>query len=234
MDREFKTTFIPKKKLTENREKEGVTRTKSSGLLSLLAGLLFITALVSVAGVYLYKMNKISEYESNMKSIKSAEKSFEPGLILSLKKLDIRLNAATELLSKHIALSDFFQSLGETTLPSIAFNDFSFSYDGLENEVKISGESKGYLPIAQQSDLFESNKYIKNHIFSDFSLTDTGNVAFTLSFTLDPELILYGWKIKNIQVDTDIKDGVVIHNEDNTLPGGENVNFNNNNIILNQ
>ena len=89
-----------------------------------------------------------------------------------LKKLDIILRAATELLDKHVAISDFFDSLGETTLPDVAFNDFNFSFNEEDSEVSMIGEARGFLPIAQQSDLFEKNQYIKNHNFSDFQLTE--------------------------------------------------------------
>lgn len=229
MDKEFKTTFIPKKRLTKDRSGSPVKSQKKSGLVSLAAGLLFVTALVSTAGVYLYKMSVSANIKSQIDSINLAEKAFEPTVILSLKKLDIRLNAATELLDKHIALSDFFDSLGEATLPGVSFSDFEFTFDEEASEVSMSGEARSYLSIAQQSDLFEKNKYINNHIFSDFQLTEIDSVTFSLSFTLNPELLSYGRKIKNIQVETGIDDGVVIHDQNRDISsGGENVNFNNN------
>ncbi len=230
MDKEFKTTFIPKKRLTTDRSKSLVKTKKKSGLLSLVAGLLFITSLVSVIGVYLYKISLDANIKSRVNSINLAEKAFEPTVILSLKKLDIRLNAATELLNKHIALSDFLNSLGEATLPGISFNDFEFTFNENASEVSVNGEARSYLAIAQQSDLFEKNKYIKNPIFSDFQLTDIDTVTFSLTFTLDPDLLLYGRKIKNTKLDTKIDDGVVIQNQDHLLPEGENINFNKANL----
>ena len=227
MDKEFKTTFIPKKKLSTEKEKV-VQTSKSNSIISLLAGLLFVTAIVSVIGVYLYKLNIARIVKSYNDSINLAEKAFEPAAILELKKLDIRLRAATELLDKHVAISDFFDSLGETTLPDVAFNDFNFTFNEDNSEVSMVGEARGFLPIAQQSDLFEKNQYIQNHIFSDFQLTETGIVSFNLSFTLNKDLLLYGRVIRNSQTDTDIDGGVVIpHQENSLLPKGENVDFTN-------
>ncbi len=231
MDKEFKTTFIPKKRLATDRSSNIKNTKKKSSLLSFVAGLLLVTALISAIGVYLYKVSLDASIKSKVESINLAEKAFEPTVILSLKKLDIRLNAATELLNKHIALSDFFDSLGEATLPGVSFNDFEFTFNESNSNVSMNGEARSYLAIAQQSDLFEKNKYIKNPIFSDFQLTDIGTVTFSLTFTLDPELLLYGRKIKNTKIDTKIDNGVVIQNqENNVFPKGEDINFNKTNI----
>ncbi|MGB0925218.1 MAG: hypothetical protein ACPGTS_00745, partial [Minisyncoccia bacterium] len=95
-------------------------------------------------------------------------------------------------------------------------------------EVSMSGEARGFTQIAQQSDWFEQNRYIKNHIFSDFAITETDNVSFGLVFTLDPELLTYGQTLANTQVDGAVPDGVIIENQNNgLLPSGENINFNN-------
>lgn len=228
MDKEFKTTFIPKKNLSSARtDVKSIAPSRKTGLIGALAGLLFITAIVSVIAVYFYKMQIVAAVNKKIDSINLAEKAFEPAVILKLKKLDIRLRAATELLDKHIALADFFESLGETTLPSISFSDFSFAFNEEGSEVSMSGEARGFTPIAQQSDQFEDNRYIRNHIFSDFAITETGNVSFSLVFTLDPDLLTYGRSLANTQVDTVIEDGLIIENQPGSLlPAGENINFN--------
>lgn len=226
MDKEFKTTFIPKKQLSKVRN-TNIRSKKKNSLLALLAWLLFITALISIAAVYIYKINISSGMNKKIDSINTAEKAFEPTVILELKKLDIRLRAATDLLDKHIALSDFLSSFGESTLPNLSFSDFSFTYNDVASEISMSGQSRGYLPIAQQSDIFEKNQYIQNPVFSDFALDDTGMVTFSLNFTLNPELITYGRKIKNNQTDVSIADGVIIDNHTDTLPAGQNVDYNN-------
>jgi len=228
MDKEFKTTFIPKNNLSTAREKEIIPQ-KANSLIVLLAGLLFVTAIVSVIGVYLYKLNVTRVVRSQTESINRAEKAFEPAVILELKKLDIRLRAATELLDNHIALSDFFASLGESTLPEVSFNDFSFAYNAEAPEISMVGEAKGFIPIAQQSDLFEKNQYIQNPIFSDFQLADSNIVSFNLTFTLNSELLYYGRTIKNNQNNSFVEDNeVVIQNQDeDTLPAGKSVEFGN-------
>lgn len=229
MDKEFKTTFIPKKNLSKARtDGKSITRSKKTALIPFFAGILFLVAIISVAGVYIYKTSISAIVNSRIESINRAEKAFEPAVIVELKKLDIRLRAATELLDKHIALADFFESLGETTLPSLSFSEFSFEFREDGSEVTMSGEARSFTSIAQQSDLFEKNRYIRNHIFSDFTVTESGNVSFTLVFTLDPNLLTYRSSLENTQVNTKVKDGIIIEDKQtDLLPAGTNINFTN-------
>jgi hypothetical protein len=226
MDKEFKTTFIPKKNLVNVKKVESKSARSRRSLLGILALLLFITALVSTAGVFLYKIQLAAVVNSRIDSINRAEKAFEPSTILDLKKLDIRLRAGTDLLDQHVAISDFLISLGESTLPEIAFTDLNFQYGEDSSEVTMGGEAQGYLQIAQQSDIFEDNNYIQNPIFSDFTKTDTGRVTFSLQYTLNPELISFGRTIINNQLDSSlIPEGAIIENSTGNQPAGLDINF---------
>lgn len=225
MDKEFKTTFIPKKNLANVKKVESKAAKSRRSLLGILALLLFITAVISTVGVFIYKIQLAAVVNSRIDSINRAEKAFEPAVILDLKKLDIRLRAGTELLDNHVAISDFLVSLGESTLPEVAFTDFSFTYGEESSSVSMGGEAQGYLQIAQQSDIFEDNDYIQNPIFSNFTLTDTGRVTFGLEYTLNPELILFGRTIINNQLETTIPEGAIIESSTGSLPSGIDVNF---------
>lgn len=224
MDKEFKTTFIPKKNLANVKKTESKSKKTTRSLLGILALLLFITAVVSTAGVFLYKIQIAAVVNSRIDSINRAEKAFEPAAIIELNKLDTRLRAGTELLAQHVAISDFLISLGESTLPEISFSDLSFNYSPEGSDILMNGEAQGYLQIAQQSDIFVDNNYIQNAIFSDFSITDTGRVTFSLQFTLNPELIAFGRTVQNDQLSTEINEGIIIE-DTNTLPSGIDVNF---------
>lgn len=229
MDKEFKTTFIPKKNLAKvNKAPESKQARARRSLIGMIALLLFVTALVSTVGVYLYKIRLAATLNTRIDSINRAEKAFEPSVILDLKKLDIRLRAGTELLSNHVAISDFLESLAESTLPDVSFSGLTFEFSPEGSNITMNGEARGYLQIAQQSDIFESNQYIQNHIFSDFALTDTGRITFSLNFTINPDLMVFGRNIKNNEVDTTIPEGVIIENQNTTqIPQGVDVNFDN-------
>lgn len=228
MDKEFKTTFIPKKNLTQAREVGGSKMsTKTQSIIGITALIVFITTVVLTIGVFVYKKRVEVVINSRIDSINLAEKAFEPSVILELRKLDIRLRAASELLEKHTALSDFFVSFGESTLPEVSFNNFTMDYEAGVHTVNLTGEARGYLPIAQQSQLFEENRYIENPIFSDFVLNDTGNVSFNLGFTLSPKLIIFGRNADSSTPDASSVDAAIIENVPTTQAPGTDISFTN-------
>jgi len=236
MDKEFKTTFIPKKQMSQGQSVGTSKRTRQTqSILGLLAVLLFITSLVSVAGVYLYKIRLATVVNNKIDSINIAEKSFEPGAVLELRKLDIRLRAATELLENHVTVVDFFETLGETTLPDIQYDGLDINFSESVPSVSTSGIARGYLAIAQQSDLFEENRFIQNAIFSDFSKGDGGKISFSLSFSINPELLVYGKNLQNIGVNDIEENGgdslnsfedAFIEDQNDLLPAGTQIEFN--------
>lgn len=189
MDQEFQTSFIPKKTVIESPK-----RIKSGGgVVNLIAFIVFLASLIAAGGAYFYRESVKTDIEEFKRSLAVAKNQFEPSLITELQILDKRLNAATTILEKHIAVSPIFVLLEEVTLPTVRYSDFSYEVDTTTNLVNVTmkGEAKGYNFIALQADLFDDNKFIKNPIFSDFVLDQTGNIDFNLTFSVDKSLVSY-------------------------------------------
>jgi hypothetical protein len=189
MDQEFQTSFIPKKTVIESPK-----RIKSGGgVINLIAFIVFLVSLFAAGGAYFYRESVKTDIEEFKRSLAVAKNQFEPSLITELQILDKRLNAATAILDKHIAVSPIFVLLEEVTLPTVRYSDFSYEVDTVTNLVNVTmkGEAKGYNFIALQADLFGDNKFIKNTIFSDFVLDQTGNIDFNLTFSVDKSLVSY-------------------------------------------
>lgn len=187
MESEFKTSFIPKKPIVE----EKFERPRSVGLLSFLGTVIFIASLISAGAVYFYKVSLGSQVKSKGNMLKVAEERFDSNLVEEMQKLDRRINSSREILSSHVIISPIFNTLQEYTLKSISFTKFSYSFDPIENRVNVemSGKATGYDAIALQSDAFIKNRYIKDPIFSNLNLDDKGKVAFDLIFYVDPTFI---------------------------------------------
>lgn len=189
MDKEFQTSFIPKKTI----EPKSAKIRSGGGLVNLIAFILFSASLLSAGGAYLYRDSVKADVAEYKISLQRAKAAFEPALIQELQTLDKRLNAANTILDKHIAVSPIFVILQDLTLPTVRYSDFTYELDEATNLVKVEmkGEAKGYNYIALQADLFDKNKFIKNPIFSDFVLDQTGNVDFNLTFVVDKSLVSY-------------------------------------------
>lgn len=192
MEGDIKTTFIPKRTSPISTATGAApVRHKTAGLLNIIATLIFVVALLSAGGVYLYKSYVTKNIASMKETIDRAEKAFEPSLILELVRLDTRLKVSSELLSKHTAFSPLFRSLEQATLPDISFTSFQFEYDEGVPRVQMKGLATRYTPIAQQSNVLGESNLIVDHIFSNFALTDTGRVSFDLNYGLNPDLLLF-------------------------------------------
>lgn len=189
MDKEFQTSFIPKKTVIEGPKKVR----SGGGVVNLFSFIIFIASILSVGGAYLYRESVKTDITEFKKSLAIAKNQFEPSLITKLQILDKRLNAATTILDQHVAVSPIFELLQDSTLPTVRYSDFTYDIDSTTNlvNVEMKGEAKGYNFIALQADLFNENKFIKNPIFSDLVLDQNGNVDFNLTFSVDKSLVSY-------------------------------------------
>ena len=191
MDKEFQTSFIPKKPLTEDR----VVRERPVSVVTFFATVIFFATLVAGVGAYGYQVVLAKKVKDMAVSLDKAKGAFEPSLLSDLEVLDRRINASQEILSNHIAVSPIFQSLQELTLKNVRFTKFSYEVSRESGiTVKMSGLSPNYsyITLALQSDVFVQNKYIKNPVFSNLNLDEKGNVTFDLTFSVDPSFVKYG------------------------------------------
>ncbi|MES2023127.1 MAG: hypothetical protein V4439_00395 [Patescibacteria group bacterium] len=190
MDQNFQTSFIPKKPMVEER----AVASRPVGLLTILSVFIFFTMVLAGGGLYFYKTVLTKNIAQMEIDLNVAKERFEPKKLNQIQILDKRLQAANEVLDKHVAISPIFDTLSKVTLKTVRYTKFSYEL-GADNsskvDVKMSGQAIGYRSIALQSDLFTKDKYIIDPIFSNLSLDDKGNVLFDLEFFVDPSFVDY-------------------------------------------
>lgn len=201
MDNEFQTTFIPKKPLAEERVKSSAAK-RPLGIFTMLATLIFVITLLVFGGFFLYERSLSTQIESSRESLKRAEAAFEPSLIVELQELDTRLRTANTLLSQHISVSPIFKILENNTLKSVQYNDLAYTFEGEKGTLEMTGIARRYQAIAEQSVLFGENRFISDHIFSDFSLTEEGLVSFSVVLTISPELVYFERSLGEVDEET--------------------------------
>lgn len=189
MDQNFQTSFIPKKPIMEDRVRSS---SSSVGLFMIASIFIFFTVLLGSAGLYFYKNSLMAQLTTMKTDLNLAKNRFEPSAISKLQILDKRLNAGTEILSKHIAISPIFKAIESVTIKNVRYSKFSYSLtDTSKIEVKMNGQAIGYRSVALQADLLSKNKYFIDPVFSNLSLDSKGNVLFDLSFSVDSSLVGY-------------------------------------------
>lgn len=192
MDNDFQTTFIPKKPIGEMPQvKKPEQHNPSVGIFTMLATLIFVVALVASGGVYLYQ-NLLTDKIAEMKaSLKTAEGRIEQSFISQLQDLDKRLRNSNQLLANHVALSPLFRFIEDNTLKSVQYDSFDFSFEEGRPVATLTGRARQYKSIAEQSIRFGESNLIETHVFSNFTLTQQGQVSFSLKIIPASDLLYF-------------------------------------------
>ncbi len=191
MDPTVSTSFIPKKNFDTGSSRSGGS--SGTGLLVLLAILVFVASLVAAGGIFAYQKLLTKSIADKSASLKANEEAYNLAVIQELVRADSRINEAEVLLNKHVAPSEIFSFLSLQTLEKVQFTSFEYSLkaDGT-TDMSLKGLADSFSTIALQSDQFGASKILKDVVFSDVNLdSSTGKVTFSVKATVAPSLILY-------------------------------------------
>ncbi|MEI6580978.1 MAG: hypothetical protein WCO07_02275 [bacterium] len=194
MDQNFQTSFIPKRPIVE----EKVSSSRSVSLFTIVAIFIFFSALIGSGGLFFYKQILAKTKTTMENDLNLAKNRFEPATISRLKTTDRRLIAATEVLSKHVAISPIFQALESITMKTVRYTKFAYTLNGDKVDVKMGGQAIGYRSVALQADLFSKNKNFIDPVFSNLTLDNKGNIVFDLDFSVDRTFVDYKQMIETI------------------------------------
>jgi hypothetical protein len=192
-------TFIPhdaKNKTTDTRF--------GSVLLVVSIGFLMVAVVVGIMS-YLARTASNAQLLSQQESLERSRQAFNTGLpIRSIEELDKRLRAAKDIIAKHKSFIGFFELVERITLSKVQITSLSYveSDNTKKNFVRIVARAPDYKTIAEMNEQFsideESRRYITDVIFSNLSVDTKGNnlISFEMTFTVDPEFLLYSRYIK--------------------------------------
>ncbi len=218
MDSTLQTSFIPKQTITSKPSLSGDSNPFS--LFTLISVIILLMAALSAGGTFAYKKLLLSQLyapcettsetaaspespvsERNMQcgGLRVVLENYKNGLqeerLLKMKRLDVKMKKAADILGAHMSLVPVFDLLSTTTLKTVRYTKFQ-----VQNlNVTMEGLASSYEDIAVQSNLLNRNKTIKDALFSDLNLDAKGNVIFKLSFNLDRRLVNYQEMIRTGQ-----------------------------------
>ena len=193
MEPNFQTSFIPKKPMVAER----AVQARSVGIFAIISIFILFAVLLATGGLFFYRGVQTKNIAQMQADLTLAQNRFEPSKITELQVLDKRLQAATEILGKHITVTPIFEALAAITMKTVRYTQFSYSVGDEADAkilVKMSGIAIGYRSVALQSDLFSTKDIGKNFIdpvFSNLTLDDKGNVLFDFNFSVDPSFVNY-------------------------------------------
>ena len=189
MDSPTQPTFIPHDAVTSS----GASR--SGGGLSellLLLGIIFVIISGALAaGVFLYTQYLQTSNASQLDQLNRAQAALDPSLIQQLTRLDDRMNAAETLITAHLAPSQFFTILEQSTVQDISFTSLDYDATNPANvTLTMTGVAGSVNSIALQAQVFSQSGIITNPIFSAIDAQPEG-VHFNFTALVNPSAIAY-------------------------------------------
>lgn len=175
-------------------------RRRSTSLFMTIGTLAFIFSLVAAGGTYFWKSFLISSQDGYKTQLAQREKQFNSRLIEELKRQDVKISLAEQLIRNHLAISGIFGVLGSMTIENVRFlsMDLVAPVNSSEDiKVSMKGYATSFSAVAFQSQVFSKLEdyglrgIIKNPILSDPVLESTGAASFGFSATIDPSILSY-------------------------------------------
>ena len=160
-------------------------------VLIFVSAIILAASLALAAGVYLYAKAIDGKLNKAKQSLQILQTELTGRTVEELKILDAKLRAASEILHKHVAVSEIFRSLERLTLKSVQFTDFDFQKDEKGARLKLSGKALNVNAVAFQSKVFGANRNVfLSPIFSDLDI-GSGYVGFKVNTDINPDLISF-------------------------------------------
>ncbi len=189
---QFQTSFIPKKPLvTEN---PGTPTREPVSIFLILSILVFLCAVGSVAGVYVWEKTVRAQQESYKQVLAENRKSFGEEQLELFQRLNTKINLAQDYLKNHLTPRALFNILSAVTLENIRYTGFNFTPPEKKGDpilITMSGQGASFQAVAYQSDVLGRQAGIKNPILADFAVDDKGFVSFSFAGQIDSSDILY-------------------------------------------
>lgn len=189
MDPQVRTSFIPKKPIESG---QSVRRSGGIGILFFVALVLFLGSVVLAGGAFAYEKYLTQSITSKSDQLDRARAAFEPATIQDLMRLDDRLHYSKQILNGHVAPSVIFSLLSQSTLGTVSFSKLNYNLapDG-KATLGLEGSTKTFSEVALQSDEFGKLRALRDVLFSNFNVQDSGAVIFAVNATIDSGFILY-------------------------------------------
>ncbi len=198
-------------------------------VLIFVSAIVLAASLALAAGVYLYTKTVDNQLNKAKQSLQILQTELTGRTVEELKILDAKLRAASEILRKHVAVSEIFRSLERLTLKSVQFTNFDFQKDEKGAKLKLEGKALNVNAVAFQSKVFGANRNVfLSPIFSDLDI-GSGYVGFKVNTDINPDLISFEASVLRSsaisglpQNSESISDGIraIPNNQNQTAPSG--------------
>ena len=170
-----------------------IPKQKSEVLLWVRYVFLCSLALVFLSGsVYFFVVNKISTEQDKKDALEWQITAFRnthasQGLRNSVVALSKKVEAFSNIFKDHKIISRFFDLLRASCHPMVQFTALDLNAN--DGRVKLVGSGQDFQVLGEQILIFKQDKNLKDVKVSDINLSKEGNVLFSISFSIEPDIL---------------------------------------------
>jgi hypothetical protein len=164
MDKSFQTSFIPQQPLLKV---EGLKRRKEVINIALVIALvIFFVTLTLAGGIYFWRVILERRIADETQQLAAVENTLDVDLVARMKRAEIRLTNARQLLANHGAFSVVLDFLEQTTSKDVGLTSLSYA-DGLDGpSVTLAGDAPSYESVYFQLETWRGMKPFATEVFS--------------------------------------------------------------------
>jgi hypothetical protein len=181
------TSFVPKQPTQQ------APRKYSSGnnIFLYVACAILAASIIAALGVFFYAQYLNSIESAKASELLTAQNNVNQNSVADFVRLHNRFIAADQILSQHVALSQFFALLGSITVQDVTFNSLGIEVAADRSaQITMLGQAANFNALASESTVFAQQKQITSAIFSGIQLNKDGTVSFDLAANLTPKLVI--------------------------------------------
>lgn len=174
------------------KEEEVKIIPKPKPKISVFVNLLFwfsLILLIVLGGLYFLLQNQISSLAEEKEKIEE-DMTLSPSQEELKKEMQLvsnKISDFSEIFEGHKITSNFFKFLKIYCHPKVQF--MSLRIDSKQTNADLQGETENFRTLGEQILILKQVDFIKGLQVSNISLTQTGKVSFSLTFTFSEELI---------------------------------------------
>ena len=169
------------KSLNENASSK--TKGKKVEVVPLISWIVLFLVIISTLAIFIYSLSVDRNIGAREANIAEYQEAFRPSVVQELIAFGTSAEVVKNLLLSRVYSSYVFREL-ETFLISTA-NIKSLSVQKVNNEVvelSFNGETRSYIEVLQQANIFETSEFFRGGSFSNIRQT-TGNGLRVVSFS---------------------------------------------------
>jgi len=173
---------------------------------------------LAAGGAYAWKYILLSAQENYKQQLSDRERQFNIDLIEQLKRANVRIDLAQQIINGHLAMSQVFEIISRLTIGGVRFTSLDVSYDADRSggiKIDMRGYGNNLASVAFQSDVLNQleqyglRRVVRNPMLSNPVLDSNGKVTFGLSATVDPSSLSYVRAVEGAPIEgsaSDIQD----------------------------